>query len=80
MVEWTEVNIPKILRYPVIGQIVNSFSEKKLTKIWYKYALPKETDKSTFVDTSINNLSKGGCFCLSSLFQVKDLKKKAYQN
>jgi pimeloyl-ACP methyl ester carboxylesterase len=69
MVEWTEVNIPKILRYPVIGQIVNSFSEKKLTKIWYKYALPKETDKSTFVDTSINNLSKGGCFCLSSLVQ-----------
>ena len=69
MVEWTEVNIPKILRYPVIGQIVNAFSEKKLAKIWYKYALPKETDKSTFVNTSIRMLNNGGCFCLSGLVQ-----------
>ncbi len=69
MVEWTEVNVPKVLRYPVVGQIVNSFSEKKLATVWYKYALPKETNKSSFVDTSIGNLTNGGCFCLSGLVQ-----------
>jgi pimeloyl-ACP methyl ester carboxylesterase len=69
MAQWTEVNIPKILRYPLVGQMVNSFSEKKFAEIWYKYALPKETDKSTFINTSINMLNKGGCFCLSGLVQ-----------
>jgi pimeloyl-ACP methyl ester carboxylesterase len=69
MVEWTTINIPKVLRYPVVGQIVNSFSEKKFAKTWYRYALPKETDKSAFVATSLDNLNKGGCFCLSGLVQ-----------
>ncbi len=69
MVKWTNGNIPSILRYPIIGQIVNSVLEKKLTKIWYKYALPKETDKSTYVNTAILSLKNGGCFCLSGLVQ-----------
>lgn len=69
MVQWTEINIPKILRRPIVGQIVNSFSEKKLAKTWYKYALPKETDKSNFIDISLGMLNQGGCFCLSSLVQ-----------
>jgi len=69
MVKWTSGNIPNILRYPIIGQIVNSVSEKKLTKIWYKYALPKETDNSTYIKTAISSLENGGCFCLSGLVQ-----------
>lgn len=69
MVKWTKKSIPKILRYPVVGQIANSFSEKKLARTWYKYALPQETDKSNFIDISIGMLNKGGCFCLSGLVQ-----------
>ncbi|NJM80894.1 MAG: alpha/beta hydrolase [Flavobacterium sp.] len=69
MVSWTDVNIPKILRYPLIGQIVNSFSEKKLAKIWYKYALPKGIDNSSYINTALCSLNNGGCFCLSSLVQ-----------
>lgn len=69
MLSWTDQNIPNILRYPIIGQIVNSFSEKKLTKVWYKYALPKEIDHSDYIKTAISSLENGGCFCLSSLVQ-----------
>lgn len=69
MVNWTDDNIPSILRYPVIGQIANSFLEKRLAKLWYKYALPKETDNSAYIDTAISSINNGGCFCLSSLVQ-----------
>ncbi|SFD05156.1 alpha/beta fold hydrolase [Algibacter pectinivorans] len=69
MVKWTHKSIPKVLRYPIVGQLVNSFSEKKLAKTWYKYALPKDTDKLNFVNPAIKMLNNGGCFCLSGLVQ-----------
>ena len=80
MVKWTDINIPKILRYPVIGQIVNSVTEKKLTKIWYKQALPKETDKTNYVKPAISSLENGGCFCLSGLVQGLEKEKKTKMN
>jgi pimeloyl-ACP methyl ester carboxylesterase len=67
--KWTHLNIPKILTYPIIGQFINSFTEKKFAKIWYKMALPKSTDKSPYENTSLNVLNQGGCFCLSGLVQ-----------
>lgn len=66
---WTHFNIPKILTYPVIGQLINSFTEKKLAKIWYKTALPKATDKTPYENIAIHALNTGGCFCLSGLVQ-----------
>jgi len=69
MLSWTDENVPTILRYPVIGQIVNSFSEKKLAKTWYSYALPKATNNSDYINTAVSSLKNGGCFCLSSLVQ-----------
>ncbi len=69
MKPWVETNIPKLLRYPVLGQIMNSFAEKKLARIWYKNALPKTTDRNEYEAKSANALNNGGCFCLSSLVQ-----------
>lgn len=69
MNKWTQNAIPKILKRPVIGQIANMFSEKKFAKIWYKYALPKNTDKSEYQKKALSALNNGGCFCLSSLVQ-----------
>ncbi|WP_394975175.1 alpha/beta fold hydrolase [uncultured Croceitalea sp.] len=69
MSKWTENAIPKILKFPVIGQIANIFSEKKFAKIWYKYALPKHADTSKYQNEALNALNNGGCFCLSSLVQ-----------
>ncbi len=78
MVNWTSGSIPNILQFPFIGQIVNWFSEKKLAKIWYKYALPLDSDNSMFVEKAVHSLENGGCFCLSSL--VQGMKKEAYSN
>ncbi len=69
MNKWTENAIPKILKLPIIGQITNIFSEKKFAKIWYKYALPKETDISKYQKTALHSVNNRGCFCLSSLVQ-----------
>jgi len=69
MKKWTKNAIPEVLKYPVIGQVVNIFSEKKFAKVWYKYALPKNTDKLKYQNTALNALKNGGCFCLSSLVQ-----------
>lgn len=69
MKEWMDNNIPKILTFPIIGQLVNSLQEKKMTQMWYKYALPKETDSSVYKIKALKSLSHGGCFCLSSLVQ-----------
>src|SRR5690606_3589350 len=66
---WTHYNIPKILTYPIVGQLINSFIEKKLARIWYKTALPKSTDKTPYIDISEYALNNGGCFCLSGLVQ-----------
>ncbi|CAM1340737.1 alpha/beta fold hydrolase [Tenacibaculum amylolyticum] len=69
MEEWTKHSIPGPLKVPIVGQLINAVSEKKFAKIWYHYALPKNTDGTLYQDTAIKTLKSGGCFCLSSLVQ-----------
>lgn len=80
MVKWTSENIPNVLQIPIIGQMVNSVSEEKLAKIWYKYALPKQTDNSTYIQKAISSLENGGCFCLSGLVQGLEKESKSILN
>jgi len=65
MKNWIDINIPKILTYPLIGQLVNSFTEKKLAKAWYRTALPKDTDKTEYQRKALNSLQNGGCYELA---------------
>ncbi len=69
MKSWTDSTIPKILTYPIVGQMINAFAEKKLASKWYKAALPLTTDKTEYQSIALNSLNNGGCFCLSSLVQ-----------
>ena len=69
MKSWVDTNIPKILTYPVVGQIANIFIENKFVEEGYKYLLPKETDLTKYRDLALNSLKNGGCNCLSSLVQ-----------
>lgn len=70
IIAWTEINIPTLLKIPIVGQIVNSVSSKKLAQIWYGKALPKDSvQKQDFIKTSHKCLDHNGCFCLSSLVQ-----------
>ncbi len=78
MVEWTQSSIPGILKVPLVGQIANSFMSKKLAHVWYKYALPKNTELGPYRQKALSSISNGGCFCLSGLVQglMKDTKRK----
>lgn len=69
MKKWTDDTIPKILTYPIVGQLANALLKEKFAKEWYKAALPKGTDKTDFQNKALNALKNGGCFCLSSLVQ-----------
>ena len=69
MKNWVDTNIPKILTYPVVGQIANIFIENKFVEEGYKYLLPKETDLTFYRNIALKSLKNGGCNCLSSLVQ-----------
>jgi pimeloyl-ACP methyl ester carboxylesterase len=69
MESWVANTIPKILTIPVLGQLANSFLEKKFASSWYKYALPKGHDPSDYQHKALHALQNGGCFCLSGLVQ-----------
>ncbi|MBX2914537.1 MAG: alpha/beta hydrolase [Cyclobacteriaceae bacterium] len=74
MIQWSEKSIPALLKVPVVGQLTNAIFVKQLVSNWYKYALPKNSvDRFEYSKTAITSLTKGGCFCLSSL--VHGLKK-----
>ncbi len=80
MVEWTDKSIPAVLKSPIIGQISNLFSNKKFAKLWYNYALPKQTAKKPYQKTAIQALHNGACFCLSGLVQglIRDKESNLY--
>lgn len=69
MENWVANTIPKILTIPILGQVTNSFLEKKFANSWYKYALPKGHDISGYQNKALNSLKNGSCFCLSGLVQ-----------
>jgi len=69
MQDWAANNIPKPLTYPIIGELLNSISEKKLTENWYKKAYPKGTDNTEVNDIAFSAFDNGSCFCLSGLVQ-----------
>ena len=60
----------------IIGQIANLIYVKKFAKIWYTYALSKNTDKHQYQSTALESLNDGGCFCLASLVQELEKEKK----
>lgn len=69
MKNWVGATIPRLLRFPVLGQLANSVFEKKLARRWYRQALPKGTDTSRYRNVALNALDSGSCFCLSGLVQ-----------
>jgi pimeloyl-ACP methyl ester carboxylesterase len=69
MKSWVETNIPKVLTYPIIGQLANISIEKKFAKVGYKYLLPKGTDLTSYENKALHSLNHGGCYCIASLVQ-----------
>jgi pimeloyl-ACP methyl ester carboxylesterase len=66
---WTERMIPAPLRVPVLGQLINFFSRRKLVSTWYRIALPRSTDRAPFDTPALAALDHGGCYCLAGVIQ-----------
>ena len=70
MPNWTDRNIPKLLRVPYVGQVVGAIKAELLATRWFDRALPRGSEhRSGFVAQAREALHAGGCFCLASLVQ-----------
>lgn len=68
--QWMDLNIPKPLLWPYLGQSLNAIMEKKLAAKWFEIALPRDSSyKGVFIDHALSALKSGACFCLASIAQ-----------
>jgi pimeloyl-ACP methyl ester carboxylesterase len=69
MQAWAYRMIPRPLRVPVAGQFITWLARRKLAQLWYRSALPAETDDKPFLQLARQSFDTGGCFCLASVVQ-----------
>ncbi len=69
MHRWTDRVVPKVLKVPVVGQLLSRVFRQKMASAWYRIALPKTTDPEPFRRVSHHALRCGGCFSLAGVVQ-----------
>ncbi|RFB71018.1 alpha/beta hydrolase [Herbaspirillum sp. 3R11] len=69
MQAWAYRMIPRPLRVPVAGQLITWLARRKLAQLWYRSALPANTDAGAFQETARRSFDAGGCFCLAGVVQ-----------
>lgn len=68
---WTErMDARGHLRRPWLGQLLVRLTAKRLTALWYRYAVGRETDPRPLTDTAIAVLERGGAYPLATMFQI----------
>jgi len=68
--QWIDRNVPKVVRVPYVGQIINTAMSGKLASKWFDMSLPRNTpEKEVFVEHALSAIRSGGCFCLASIVQ-----------
>ncbi len=69
MHRWTDRVVPRLLKLPLLGQVVSRLFRQKMAASWYRIALPKSTDATPFQQTSHQALRCGACFSLAGVVQ-----------
>jgi pimeloyl-ACP methyl ester carboxylesterase len=69
MPAWTDRNVPKAIRTPVVGQLLNRVVRRKLAHTWYGMAMPDKPQRKEFRATADAALAHGACFCLAGVVQ-----------
>jgi pimeloyl-ACP methyl ester carboxylesterase len=69
MHRWTDRVVPRVLKVPLLGQLVSRLWRQKMAASWYRIALPKATDKAPFHRVSQTALRCGACFSLAGVVQ-----------
>jgi pimeloyl-ACP methyl ester carboxylesterase len=66
---WVPVNVPGLLRTPLVGQVINRLARERLSQVWYSLALPDRETRPAFRAIARQALDQGACFCLASVAQ-----------
>jgi pimeloyl-ACP methyl ester carboxylesterase len=66
---WTDRVVPKVLKLPLLGQLMSRMFRQKMATAWYRIALPKSTDVKPFQSVSHHALRCGSCFSLAGVVQ-----------
>ena len=66
---WTARIVPWPLKIPVIGQITGWLFRERAAVGWYRAALPRSTDATSFRNLARASLRCGGCFSLAGVVQ-----------
>jgi len=69
MMGWTERVVPKPIRVPVVGQLINYIGRQALPGKWFGMCLPASAPRAEWTDVARHNLSAGGAFCFASVVQ-----------
>jgi pimeloyl-ACP methyl ester carboxylesterase len=66
---WVDRTVPRLLRMPLIGQMVAWLFRKKMVAGWYRMALPSAADVHGLRDVALGAMGHGACFCLAGVVQ-----------
>lgn len=69
MPAWTQRNVPRVIRTPVLGQLMMRIARRKFAHTWYGMSMPDKPQRAAFRATADHALTHGGCFCLASVVQ-----------
>lgn len=71
MLAWTQGMDPKrLLRTPVLGQIMVRLAAKKMIRFWLGFATSKAYDADLLTDQTLTAIEVGGAYPLASMFQL----------
>jgi pimeloyl-ACP methyl ester carboxylesterase len=69
MPAWTQRNVPRVIRTPVLGQVLTRAARRKFAHSWYGMSMPDKPQRAAFRATADHALAHGGCFCLAGVVQ-----------
>jgi pimeloyl-ACP methyl ester carboxylesterase len=69
MMAWTERVVPKAIRVPVVGQLINYAGRQAIAGKWLGLSLPPTAPVAQWTAVARHNLSAGGAFCFASVVQ-----------
>lgn len=69
MHRWTDRVVPRVLKVPLLGQVLSRLFRMKMATAWYRIALPRNTNAEPFRSVSHQSLRCGGCFSLAGVVQ-----------
>jgi pimeloyl-ACP methyl ester carboxylesterase len=69
MMGWAERVVPKPIRVPVVGQLINYAGRRALAAKWFGLSLPSSAPRAEWTDIAHHNLGAGGSYCFASVVQ-----------